>query len=81
VEAVVEVCTGFTTTTPLFHISFFPDFMQVKVLFWETIFWFKTLQALPGVTFSVATAELGISAIPKAIRTPLARTLLIRIPQ
>ena len=32
VEACVETCVGFTTATPLFHINFFPDLMQLYVL-------------------------------------------------
>ena len=76
-----EVGSGFTTTTPLFHTNFFPDLTQVKVLFWLTTFWFKTLQAVKGITFSAAAAVIGIRAKPKARRTPLVRLPLICIPQ
>jgi hypothetical protein len=80
VEVDEEVSVGFTTT-PLLQINFLPDFMQVYVLSWETTFWFHTLQALEGITFSAAAGVIGIRAIPKAIRTPVARLPLIRIPK
>lgn len=74
-----EVGSGFTTRTPLFHTNFFPDLTQVKVLPWLTTFWFKTLQAVKGVTLAAA-AVIGIKAMPKARRTPLVRLSLNRIP-
>ena len=80
-DCAAEVGCGFKTTTPLFHTNFFPDLTQVKVLFWLTTFWFKTLQAVKGVTFSAAAAVIGIRAKPKARRTPLVRLPLICIPQ